>query len=196
MRRFRPALFTGTNVLFRDRLPVFIVAPREFERNQLTTEPISVLPVKNAPAPESWQAPWKILIADDHELIRKGARAALEGRGQTQVWEAENGKEAVEKASALKPHLVILDISMPLLDGFSAAREIRKLSPDTKILIVSFNRTEAFIEVARKIGVWGYVLKSDGTRAFLQAVSDALDTVTPDPAPDPENSFSDVAEPR
>jgi DNA-binding NarL/FixJ family response regulator len=105
----------------------------------------------------------KILLADDHELIRRGTRALLESRGETEVWEAENGREAVEKTRELKPHLVILDISMPLLDGFGAAREIRKFAPETAILIVPLDRTEAFAEVARKIGICGYVTKSEGS---------------------------------
>jgi two-component system response regulator NreC len=142
----------------------------------------------SAPSPSSW----KILIADDHELIRKGARAALEATGTMEVWEAENGQEAVEKARDLKPHLVTLDISMPLLDGFTAARQIREIAPDTKILIVSLNRTEAFIDVARKIGICGYVLKSDGTKAFLKAVSEALGCGSLDRG----NNSSDFAAPR
>ncbi|HVB54965.1 MAG TPA: response regulator transcription factor [Candidatus Acidoferrales bacterium] len=116
---------------------------------------------------------WRILIADDHELIRKGTRSLLESRGNTEVYEAEDGKEAVEKARELKPDLVILDISMPLLDGFSAAREIKKVAPDTPILIVSLGRTVAFVEIAKKIGVSGYLTKTEGSTALLKAV-DAL----------------------
>lgn len=118
---------------------------------------------------------WQVLIADDHELIRRGTRAILEGRGDMEVWEAENGREAVEKTCELSPDLAILDVSMPVLDGFSAAREIRKRVPHTRIVIVSLSRTEAFIEVARKIGVHGYVMKSEGSAALLNAVEAALD---------------------
>jgi DNA-binding NarL/FixJ family response regulator len=156
----------------------------------LTTEKIAAQNAHNASTASP--LPWKILIADDHELIRKGARAALEARGQTEVWEAENGKEAVEKARALQPHLAILDISMPFLDGFTAARQIREVAPETKILIVSLNKTETFVDVARKIGICGYVTKSDGTKAFLKAVSEALESGDQDPG----NSSSGTAEPR
>ena len=88
--------------------------------------------------------------------------------------EAENGAEAVEKFQEFKPDLVILDISMPKLDGFSAAREIRALNPDVPIIIFSLNRTELFSEIAERIGVSGYVTKSDGSQAFLSAVDAAL----------------------
>jgi DNA-binding NarL/FixJ family response regulator len=119
---------------------------------------------------------WKILIADDHELIRRGTRSLLESRFGTNVWEAENGKEAIEKARALRPHLVILDVSMPLLDGFSAASEIKKFAPETQILIVSFSKTDAFAEVARKIGVAGYFTKSESAGDLLTAVYSLLTT--------------------
>jgi DNA-binding NarL/FixJ family response regulator len=118
---------------------------------------------------------WHILIADDHELIRRGTRSLLESRINTEVWEAENGREAVDKARTLKPDLVILDVSMPLLDGFSAAREIKQFAPETRILVVSLSRTDAFMDVARKIGVNGYVMKSEGSEALLKAVNAALE---------------------
>jgi DNA-binding NarL/FixJ family response regulator len=124
---------------------------------------------------EATQKPgWHILVADDHELIRKGTRSLLESRGNTKVWEAENGREAVEKTRELKPDLVILDVSMPLLDGFSAAREIIEFAPETRILIVSLTRTDAFVAVAHKIGVSGYLTKSEGSEALLNAVNATL----------------------
>jgi DNA-binding NarL/FixJ family response regulator len=122
---------------------------------------------------------WRILLADDHELIRRGTRSLLESLHNTEVLEAENGREAVEKTRELKPDLVILDVSMPVLDGFSAAREIRKFAPETQILIVSLSRTEAFIEVARRIGVSGYVTKSEGADALLRAVDAAFKKASP-----------------
>jgi DNA-binding NarL/FixJ family response regulator len=116
----------------------------------------------------------QILIADDHELIRRGTRSLLEARFKAEVWEAANGREAVEKTRELKPDLIILDISMPILDGFSAAREIKKFAPESEILIVSLSRTEAFVDVARRIGVRGYLTKSEGSEALLKAVHAAL----------------------
>ena len=83
----------------------------------------------------------RILIADDHEMVRRGIRSLVESRFDIEVSEASDGREAVEKTVDLKPDLVILDVSMPLLDGFSAAMEIRKVAPETAILILTFQKT-------------------------------------------------------
>ena len=118
--------------------------------------------------------PARVLLADDHELVRKGTRWLLESRGDYDVSEAQTGQEAVDKTRELRPDLVILDISMPGMDGFSAAREIRKIAPETRILILSLNRTEVFSEVAQRIGVSGYVTKDEGAERLLTAVRAAL----------------------
>lgn len=138
-----------------------------------STEPASVLE-KIALEETTRKSGWHILIADDHELVRRGTRSLLESLGDMRVSEVTNGREAVEKTQELNPDLVILDISMPVLDGFSAAREIRRLSPHTRILFVSLNRTEAFVDVARKIGVSGYVTKSEGSAVLLRVVTAVL----------------------
>jgi DNA-binding NarL/FixJ family response regulator len=116
----------------------------------------------------------RILLADDHEIVRRGIRALLERCGGFDVHEAEDGQAAVEKTRTLKPDLVMLDVSMPVMDGFTAAREIRKSSPETLILIVSLSRTDVFAEVARRIGVSGYVTKGEGADVLLAAVRAAL----------------------
>jgi DNA-binding NarL/FixJ family response regulator len=120
----------------------------------------------------------RILIADDHEIMRRGVRSVLESRRDVDVFEAENGVEAVQKTKEMKPDLVILDVSMPLLDGFSAARQIKEMSPLTPILIFSLHRTEAFLEVAQKIGVSGYISKSEDIPSLLKAVEAALHNQT------------------
>jgi DNA-binding NarL/FixJ family response regulator len=116
----------------------------------------------------------QVLIADDHEIMRRGIRSVLESRDDIEVHEAENGKEAIDKTHEIQPHLVILDVSMPVLDGFSAAREIRKAFPQIPILIFSLDRTEAFTEVAKKIGVNGYISKNDVGETLLKAMDAAL----------------------
>jgi DNA-binding NarL/FixJ family response regulator len=127
----------------------------------------------------------QVLIADDHEIMRRGIRSVLESREDIEVYEAENGKEAIEKTHELQPHLVILDVSMPVLDGFSAAREIKKAFPQIPILIFSLDRTEAFTEVAKKIGVSGYISKNDVGETLLKAIDAALNNqdffVSPQP---------------
>jgi DNA-binding NarL/FixJ family response regulator len=116
----------------------------------------------------------RILIADDHEAVRKGVCAILSSREDVEICdEAENGKEAIEKAQSLKPDLIVLDITMPVLSGFEAAREIRKILPHVPILILSMHESNQLIEEAKKIGVQGYVTKTQVGSTLLQAV-DAL----------------------
>jgi DNA-binding NarL/FixJ family response regulator len=116
----------------------------------------------------------RILIADDHEIMRRGVRSVLESRQDVDVCEAQNGLEAVQKTKEMHPDLVILDVAMPLLDGFSATRQIKEISPLTPILIFSLHRTEAFLEVTQKIGVSGYISKSEDIPSLLNAVEAAL----------------------
>ena len=120
----------------------------------------------------------RILIADDHEIMRRGVRSVLESRHDVEVCEANDGEEAVEKTKELQPDLVILDISMPRLDGFSAARRIKEASPLTPIVIFSLNRTEAFIEIAQKIGASAYITKGESGQTLLKAVDAVLNNQT------------------
>jgi DNA-binding NarL/FixJ family response regulator len=117
----------------------------------------------------------RILIADDHEAVRKGVCAILSSRADVEICgEAENGKEAIEKASALKPDLIILDITMPVLSGFEAAREIRKTLPNVPILILSMHESNQLIGEAKKLGVQGYVTKTQVGSTLLEAVDKLL----------------------
>lgn len=116
----------------------------------------------------------RVLIADDHEAVRKGVCAILGSRADVEICgEAENGKDAIEKALDLQPALIILDITMPVLSGFEAAREIRKSLPHVSILILSMHESNQLIEEAKKIGVQGYVTKTQVGATLLQAI-DAL----------------------
>lgn len=113
----------------------------------------------------------RILLADDHEAVRRGLRALLETQDHWKICgEAYDGRDAVEKTKLLRPDLVILDISMPALSGFGAAKLIRALYPDTPILVYSMHRSQAFLEEARRIGVNGYVSKSEDGPTLLMAV--------------------------
>jgi DNA-binding NarL/FixJ family response regulator len=117
----------------------------------------------------------RILIADDHETVRKGVCSILASRKDLEVCgEAANGKEAVEKACELKPDLVIMDITMPVLDGFAAAKRIRKLLPDIPILFLSMHDAQQWIEEAKAIGVQGFVSKNDIAGVLLTAVDIVL----------------------
>jgi DNA-binding NarL/FixJ family response regulator len=116
----------------------------------------------------------KILIADDHQAIRRGLCSVLEDAGWQVIAEAANGKEAVEKTEQLKPDLVILDITMPMMGGFEAAREILKSSPGVKILIFSMHESQQIKNEVSRLGAHGYVTKSAPLAQLIASVKSAL----------------------
>jgi DNA-binding NarL/FixJ family response regulator len=116
----------------------------------------------------------RLLVADDHEIVRKGLRALLEAEpGWEVAAEAANGKDAVEKAKQVKPDVAILDISMPLLNGLEAARQIVKSLEHTKVLVLTVHDSDPLIQQVLEAGARGYMLKSDAGRDLVIAV-DAL----------------------
>src|SRR6202171_4587370 len=115
--------------------------------------------------------PLRILIADDHDLLRRGVRALLESHAGWEICgEAKTGREAVAKAESLKPDILVLDISMPDLNGVEAARRIRKSSANTEILILSMHYSDQLIREIVDAGVRGYIVKSDSDRDLVIAV--------------------------
>jgi DNA-binding NarL/FixJ family response regulator len=113
----------------------------------------------------------RILIADDHDLMRRGLKALLQSRpGWTICAEAHTGREAVTKAEEVKPDIVILDITMPELNGVEAARRILKASPSTEILVLSVHYSDQLIRDILDAGVRGYIVKSDSDRDLVVAV--------------------------
>ena len=112
-----------------------------------------------------------ILIADDHAVVRAGLRTLLESRTRWQVCaEAGDGRDAVEKAAKHKPHVAILDIGMPLLNGVETARQIRKASPATEILILTMHESDDLVQQVVEAGARGYILKDEADRVLLEAV--------------------------
>jgi DNA-binding NarL/FixJ family response regulator len=112
----------------------------------------------------------RILIADDHDLMRRGIRSLLESCGWTICAEAARGREAVEKAAQLKPDVAILDIAMPQLNGLDAARRIQKASPRTEILILSAHYSDQLTQEIISAKIKGYVVKSDADRDLPMAI--------------------------
>jgi DNA-binding NarL/FixJ family response regulator len=114
----------------------------------------------------------QILIADDHGIVRKGLRTLLEhSRGCEVCAEVSNGREAVEKARLLRPDIAILDITMPVLNGVEATRQIRKVSPHTEVLILSMHESDLLLKEGLEAGAKGYLLKEDADRYLLAAVN-------------------------
>jgi DNA-binding NarL/FixJ family response regulator len=115
--------------------------------------------------------PVRILIADDHDLVRRGLKALLLAHPQWSVCaEAQTGREAVVKAEELKPDVVILDVTMPELNGLEAARRILKSCPGTEILVLSMHYSDQLIRDVVESGVRGYIVKSDSDRDLVIAV--------------------------
>ena len=120
--------------------------------------------------------PARILIADDHELFRRGVAAEL---AQVQGWvvaaEATNGRDAVALAASLKPDVVVLDLTMPELNGLEAARQIVSADPAARILILTAHESEQLVREVLSAGAKGYVLKSDAGRTLITALQALLE---------------------
>jgi DNA-binding NarL/FixJ family response regulator len=120
--------------------------------------------------------PARIIIADDHELVRRGLVATLADiRGWTVVAEASNGRKAVELVASHHPDIAILDLSMPELNGLDATRQILTLNEPTRVLILSAHESQQLIREVLKAGAQGYVLKSDAGRILVSAVEALLE---------------------
>ena len=118
--------------------------------------------------------PHKILIVEDHDAFRRFIRLALQTKAEFQIiGEALDGMEAVLKAEGFQPHLILLDIGLPILNGLEAARRIRKVFPNSKILFLTQESSCEIVEEALSLGAQGYVLKARAQSDLLPAI-DAL----------------------
>jgi len=115
----------------------------------------------------------RVLVADDHEMVRIGLCTMLQSQQIEVCAQATNGEEAVEKSRQLSPDLIILDVSMPVLGGIEAAQQIRVFLPDVPILFYSMNNTPELIAIAKSVGAQGFVTKNQMAVTLLEAV-DAL----------------------
>jgi len=113
----------------------------------------------------------RVLLADDHTIVRKGLCALLEEETDISViGEAEDGREAVEKALTLEPDVVVMDIGMPSLNGLEAVKAIKKGRPEMKVLILTMHENEEYITEALRSGVSGYLLKKSAPRDLITAI--------------------------
>jgi DNA-binding NarL/FixJ family response regulator len=114
---------------------------------------------------------FRILIADDHEIVRRGIRALIENHPGWEVCaEASDGRDAVEKARELRPDLVLVDVSMPNLNGLDAARQILEIVPQTRVLILTMHESEQIVREVLEVGARGFLLKSDAARDLVSAI--------------------------
>jgi DNA-binding NarL/FixJ family response regulator len=119
--------------------------------------------------------PAKIMIVDDHEVVRQGVRTILRARPQWEiVGEASNGKEAVDLAKKLDADVIIMDITMPEMSGIEATREIAKLKLRSAVLIFTMHESKNLADTVREAGAQGFVLKSHAARDLLEALETLL----------------------
>ena len=112
----------------------------------------------------------RVILADDHEMLRQGVRALLERHGVTVVAEASDGRAAAEAARQLQPDVAVLDIMMPLLNGIDAARQIAATCPETQIVLLTALEQERLVTEAVHAGVRGFVLKTQAAEDLALAV--------------------------
>ncbi len=117
--------------------------------------------------------PLRILLADDHQIVRQGLKSLLEGEGFKVVCEASNGQEAINLAREFSPDVAVLDLSMPILNGIVAAEQIRKDSGNRiRVVLLTVHTERQYVLQAMRAGIRGYVLKTRAASDLLQAITD------------------------
>ncbi len=114
----------------------------------------------------------RVLLADDHTIVRQGLIALLESHEDIEVvGEAENGRQAFEKAEQISPDIVVLDITMPYLNGIEATRKIKKLNPEIKVIVLTVHDSEEYVHQILQAGASGYLLKESAVSDLVSAIN-------------------------
>ncbi len=115
--------------------------------------------------------PIRVVLAEDHLIVREGLRALLDGRDDVVVVaEADNGHDAVKAAKEHRPHVIVMDLNMPGLNGIDATKTIREAQPETHVLVLSMYSTEEHVRPAIRAGAEGYLLKGSGLSDLVAAI--------------------------
>lgn len=133
----------------------------------------------------------RVLIADDHDVIRGGVRHILSDDLDIEVFEASDGKEAITKTLELLPDLVILDLTMPIMGGYAAALELRKLAPKVPVLFFTIHEDAQLVKEAKALGARGFLSKRNADAMLLDAVYELVickGTFFPDSTKYPANA--------
>jgi DNA-binding NarL/FixJ family response regulator len=118
--------------------------------------------------------PIRILLADDHQIVRQGLKAMLEQEGFSVVGEASDGREALQLAETTHPDVAILDLAMPALNGLDAAREMVRSMDRIKVILLTMHTDDPYVLEALRAGVAGYVLKTQATLDLVQAIREVM----------------------
>jgi DNA-binding NarL/FixJ family response regulator len=116
--------------------------------------------------------PIRVLLADDHALIRQGLKAFLEKQGFQVVCEASDGQETLRSVQQTQPDVAIVDISMPILNGVDTARELKKAAPKTKVILLTQHDEDQYVTESLRAGVKGYVLKNQAGSDLVHAIQE------------------------
>jgi DNA-binding NarL/FixJ family response regulator len=117
----------------------------------------------------------RVLVVDDHAFIRRGVQSILHAFPEWELCgEADNGADAVRLSEALKPEVIIMDISMPGLNGIEATRAIHKNHPETKVILLTLHDNDELVRSAFRAGARGYLLKIDAEKELVQALREVV----------------------
>ncbi|MES0881430.1 response regulator transcription factor [Roseibium sp. SCP14] len=126
----------------------------------------------HSPSPQTTSKPVRVLLADDHELVRDGIRARLRKVPDLEVvGEATNGRDAVSLAQDLRPDVLLMDVSMPVMNGLEAATEIRRTRPEIAVLILSVYDNPEYVRGVVQAGARGYILKDISAAEMITAIT-------------------------
>ncbi len=121
----------------------------------------------------------KVLLVDDHAVVRDGIRARLEQQPNYHVvGEAVNGREALQKVEELNPDIVLMDISMPVMNGMDAAKQLREKYPDVKVIILTMHEHKEYIQGVIRCGAQGYIVKDVSPTEMINAIQTVVDGET------------------
>jgi two-component system nitrate/nitrite response regulator NarL len=131
--------------------------------------------IENAVIPSAQSFPIKVLLVDDHAVVRDGIRARLESSaGFEVVGEAVNGREALQKTEELNPDVVLMDISMPVMNGMDAARQLRAGFPEVKVIILTMHEHKEYIQGVIRCGAQGYIVKDVSAQEMISAIKTVI----------------------
>jgi DNA-binding NarL/FixJ family response regulator len=117
----------------------------------------------------------RIVIVDDHALVRAGLRRLLDADPRIEVvGEAGNGRLAISAVGLLAPHLVLMDLTMPEMNGIEATLEIKRCHPEVRVLVLTMHKSEEYIRASLEAGADGYILKDAGPEEFFEAIHSVL----------------------
>jgi DNA-binding NarL/FixJ family response regulator len=112
----------------------------------------------------------RVVLADDHVLVRSGVRALLASSDMDVLAEVDDGRDLLRHVRKLRPDIALVDLSMPLLDGFEAARRIPSVSPETRVIVLSMHRDPKYADRAGRLGAWAYLTKDEAPERLVDVI--------------------------